>query len=468
MPRGYQKPGGGGDAKTKDLSSTTGRWWTQTLKQITTILGTEERKVKTVPLSYKKRILFLGSSSTEGTGTTNAQTKYYGKLLEAKLGTTNYEFFHRGVGGDNTPGAIARFYRDVAPVNADFVFLAFTIGNEGITGQTTPAARMDKYRQFKSGILQLCHMIQQQGAVPIVLTQAPTRSYTTEIYGYSQKMNAELEAMGIHCCDWGGVVDAMDGTGKPIDSIMFDNLHYNDAAHVEMANAIPPTLFEKASLQDGGYLPFMEGYINTGNLVSQTPIVYAPTDITTFTYSMRFRKSTPDLVGLVSFNANQRILIQANTSGGVMQYNGGETPTPTVVSMDTTYNFNDGLWHTLTVSYSPLDKNLKVYVDGVLKSTIANTTLSLSKLTVGGRDGTAATLKNTDIKDIILYRTRLTAEKVQALHEGTVSQTSLEIYSPLHDKIVAANTNIINLAATNVNLQINETETALTAVRVAN
>ncbi len=464
MPRGWGNSGsgGGGDSKIKDLSSTTGRWWTQVLKQITSVLDGEERKVKTVPLSYKKRVLFLGSSSTEGTVTKNAQKKYYGKLGEAKLKDKGYEFFHRGIGGDNTPGAIARFYKDVAPVNADFVFIALTIGNEGITGQATAAARMDKYRQFKSGILQLCHMIQQQGAVPIVLTQAPTRSYTTEIYAYSQKLNMELESMGIHCCDWGGVVDAMDGTGKPIDTIMFDNLHYNDAAHVEMCNAIPPTLFEKASLQDGGYLPFMEGYMSTNNLITQTPISYAPTDVTTFTASLRFRTTAiPNAQAIMSFNDTDRLALQ--TDGRITFQNATVNDEIVPIGFVKT-----GEWNTITVTYSPLAKELRVFVNGVFKKATASLTLNLTRWTLAGRNTSVSTLKNADIKDAVLYRTRLTAEKVQALHEGTVSQTSLEIYSPLHDKIVAANTNVINLAATNVNLQINETETALTAVNVAN
>jgi len=452
-----QKNGGGG-SKIKQLASSTGRWWSQTLEQITTIINSEERKVKTTPLSYKKRIVFMGSSSTEGTGTTDRQTKYYGKLIEAKLGTSKYEFFHRGIGGDQTTGARARFYNDIAPINADFVFLAFTIGNEGMYNAADTAARKAVYDGFKKGILELCHMVQQQGAVPIVFTQAPTRSYTTEIYAFSEKMNAEFEAMGIHCVDWGGVVDAMDGTGKPIDSLMFDSVHYLDAAHVEIANAVPPTLFEKASFQDGRYLYSPKGYINTGALVSQTPIVYSPTDITTFTYCMRFRKPTPELLGFVSFNANQRVL---GTAYGRVQYNDGAG---TATDIDGTVNYSDGQWHSLAVSYSPVTKELKIYLDGVFKKSITAQTVSLTKLTVGGRDGAASTLKNADIKDVALYRTRLTDKKITALHEGKFSQTSLEIYSPCHDKVVSGGNDLINLAATNVNLTINATETALTAV----
>jgi hypothetical protein len=457
----FIKNGGGGASKVKQLASSTGRWWSQTLEQITTIINGEERKVKTTPLSYKKRIVFMGSSSTEGTGTTNAQTKYYGKLIEAKLGTAKYEFYHRGVGGDQTTGARARFYNDIAPINADFVFLAFTIGNEGMYNAADSAARKVVYDNFKKGILELCHMVQQQGAVPIVFTQAPTRSYTPEIYALSEKMNAEFEAMGIHCVDWGGVVDAMDGTGKPIDSIMNDNLHYKDAAHVEIANAVPPTFFEKASFQDGRYLYSPKGYINTGALVSSTPITYAPTDLTTYTIGVRFNLSSLASASIMSFGVQDKLTINSDGSIGLHTFATGTLIQDLVLPVGTVVT---GRWYHAVVSYNAIMQEIRVYIDGVLKLTKATTAMPITLLTFGGRAGTTATLKNALLKDAVIYRTRLTDNKVAALFEGKVSQTSLEIFSPLHDKVLAGGNNLINLAPTNVNLTINATETALTAV----
>jgi lysophospholipase L1-like esterase len=445
----------GGNTNKNSIPTTGGKWWSETVEMIKTTVGTKERKVLTAPLEAKKTIVFTGSSSTEGTGTTDQKTKSYAQLFAAKLGTAKYNFYNRGVGGDNTTGQLNRFYKDIAPLNPDFVFLAFTLGNEGYVSASDKRALCN---QFKNNLLRLCHMVKQIGAVPIVMTQAPTTAYDSDFYDYAQKMTDEFESAGIHLCDWGGVVDAMDGTFKPIASIMYDTVHYKDAAHVEICNAIPPTLLEEAAFKTGGYLTSPKGYINTGNLVTQTPITYSPTDITTFTYFMRFRKVTPELLGYVSFNGLQRILGQTT---GYVQYNDGAG---VVVTVDGTVNYNDGQWHSLAATYSPITKELKIYLDGVYKATVNNQTIALSKLTVGGRDNATSTLKNADIKDIALYRTRLTDKKVLALHEGTVSQTSLEIFSPCHDKIVGRGMNIINLAPTSVNLEINTGETALTAV----
>ncbi|PGQ88283.1 GDSL-type esterase/lipase family protein [Priestia megaterium] len=451
MARGITKPSKGGDASKKSITSTASKWWSQAVDIITSKVGTEERKVKTLPLSYKKRIVLFGSSSTEGTGPTSID-KFYGKILESRMASKGYEFYYRGVGGDNTPGAIARFYKDIAPIDADFVMLAFTIGNEGIYTATDKVAI---YNQFKKNMLQLCHMVKQQGAVPIVFTQAPTNSYTAEYYAYAQKLQSEFETMGIHCVDWGGVLD--DQTGKPIAGISPDGIHYNDAAHVEIANCIPPTLFEVAPFQQGGYLPTPEGYINTGALTTSSPISHVPTNLTTFTASMRFRVPTIALAGVMSFNSVDRLVL--NTNGSLTIYT---TTTGTVETIVPSGFFVANMWYTVTVTYSLLARTVKVYIDGVLKYTKTGIDLTVSKWGVGGRDTSSATLKNADIADVVLYRTRLKDSQVMALHEGTIPQTSLEIYSPMHDKVVAPKTYLTNLAPTNANLYIDGGETAIT------
>lgn len=448
--RGYLGNSGGGDSKIKRLASTAGKWWSETLDQLLSTVGTEERKVRTAPLSYKRKVVFFGSSSTEGTGTTT-RDKYYGKLFEAKLAPLGYQFYHRGIGGDNTPGAINRFFKDIAPINADFLFIAFTIGNEGIYTATDKVAT---YEQFKKGIYQLCFMARQQGITPIIFTQAPTQSYNATYYDFYKKLNEEFSASDFHVVDWGGVLD--DLAGKPMTPVVYDTLHYNDKGHTEICNAIPPTIFDKAGVQPGGYLSTLEGNIFTGNLATLTPIVYEPTDITTFTYSMRFKKSILELTGVVSFNVTDRVILEAD---GRLRYNNGVT-----TDIDGTVNYADGQWHTLTVTYSPVDLQLRFYVDGVFKKSFTNITLVPSKITVGGRDGATAVLKNAEIKDLVLYRTRLRDDQVLQVHEGVISQTSLEIFSPCHDKVVSGNTALINLAPTTVNFRVNSAETALLSV----
>lgn len=447
-----------GNTSKSSIATTTGKYWSEIIEMIKTSVDGKERKVLTAPLDNKKTIVFTGSSSTEGTGTTDGKTKGYVELFKAKLGTTKYNIINRGVGGDNTTGQLNRFAKDIAPLNPDFVFLAFTLGNEGYVSAPDKRALVN---QFRNNILRLCHMVKQLGAVPIVMTQAPTRNYDAMFYDYSQKLTDELESAGILMCDWGGVVDAMDGTFKPIDSIMNDDVHYKDAAHVEIANSIPPTLVEQAAFKQGGLLTSPKGYIATNVLTSETPIRYAPTDLTTYTVAVRINMSALVSTSIMSFGAQDKVNV---TTTGLLQLNTYATGTlvPDVVLPDGGIKTNQ--WYHIAVSYNPILKEIRVYVDGVLKLTKANTAMPITLLTIGGRAGTTSNLKNSFIKDVAVYRTRLTDNKIQALYEGKVSQASLEIFSPLHDKVVSAGMNLINLAATNAALEVNTLETALTAV----
>ncbi|MGG0308468.1 LamG-like jellyroll fold domain-containing protein [Priestia megaterium] len=442
-----------GTSIKKSVQTTQGRFWQGTTEQINTTIGGEERQVKTTPTTFKKRIVLIGSSSAQGNGVADYTTSSFWALLKAKLEPKGYEVLNRGFSADDTGKGIERFYRDVITANPDYVILSFTIGNEGITN--TGVDKYTIYNQFKNNILKMCYMTKQIGAVPIVMTQAPTKSFTKEIYNYAQKFNSELEALGIHAVDWSGAVDAMTGDGKPILSIMYDNVHYNEAAHVEIANAFPPTLFDRVGFESGSYLTTQKGYINYNTPISQTPIYYDITDITTFTAFMRFRKSTAETASFMSFSNGIRTFMDGS---GYVLWNDNVSGN---IQADAT-NYANNAWHSIAVSYSPIDQKVKIYMDGVLKFTTTSTVVP-TRWTIGGRSGSNFTFKNGDVKDLALYRTRLTDTRIMQMHQGTFTQTSLEIYSPCHDKNIAAGMPLINLAPTTVNLRVDATETALTS-----
>jgi hypothetical protein len=443
-----------GTAIKKDVQTTQGRFWQTTITQVNVTQNNEERQVMTVPTSFKKKIVLIGSSSAQGNGVEDYTTTSFWALLKGKLEPKGYEVINRGFSADNTTKGLDRFYKDVITANPDFVIIAFTLGNEGMT--TAGADKNAVYQQFKNNILKMCYQAKQIGATPIIMTQAPTRSYTVDIYAYSQKLNAELQAMGFHVVDWGGPVDALDGTGKPIDSIMYDNVHYKEAAHKEIANAFPPTLFDRGFLENGGYLRTQLGYINTNTITSETPIFYDITDITTFSAFMRFKKGTAEVASLMSFSGGIRCFLDAN---GAIIFNDGPSGS-VIIANDINYANNS--WHSLGVTYSPIDQQVRFFVNGVLKHTRASAIIP-NKWTIGGRAGSTLTFKNGSLKDFALYRTRLSNEQIMQMHAGMFSQMSLEIYSPGHDRVLAPGVPLINLAPTTVNLQINPSETALTA-----
>jgi lysophospholipase L1-like esterase len=451
------KAGKYGGSVKEMVATTQGRFWQGSTEQLNATLGGNKWQLKQIPTTSTKNIVLIGSSSAQGNGTTDYNTKSFWALLRDKLAAKGYNVINRGFSADDTADGLGRFYRDVVTANPDYVIIAFTIGNEGITSATTVADKLVKYNQFKAGILRMCEMAKQAGATPILMTQAPTKNFSLQDYKFAQKLNSEIEELGIHAVDWSGPVDAMTGDGQPILNIMYDNVHYNDTAHKEIANAFPPTLFDRACFEPAGYLKTQVGCVATNTPVTQTPMYYDITDITTFSAFMRFKKLTPELATLMSFTNTFRFFLDAN---GYIIFSDGVNGNITAVNDK---NYADYEWHSVGITYSPIDGKVRLYTEGVKRYEATCAPVVPNKWTIGGRTGSDYTFKGGFVKDMALYRTRLTDERMMTMNQGTFTQTSLEIYSPGHDKQLAPGLPLVNLAPTTANLRIADTETALTS-----
>lgn len=435
-------------ASKEQHPTTSNRWWSESVEQVVSVVEGEKLGVHLKPTVHRERIVFLGSSTTEGTGPSSRDKAYF-SLLEQKLTGQGYEFYMRGIGSNNTTHAINRFYDDVTPLNPDFLIIQLTIGNEGIYTATDKQAIYD---QFKRNTLKLIRMAQQQGITPIVCNQAPTRSFNETVYRFAKQMNAELEAMGIFCIDWMGNID--DLMGQPIMAGSADNLHYNDLGHTGLANAFPPSLFKRIGLQRSGYLQSPTGYINTGALVTDAPIDFIPEyPLTSFTAFSRFRVTEHVVSGILSFGELYRVAL---LSGGIIA-----SYIPTRVDIGTVPL---NTWQTLAVSFNYISKEVKVYLNGILVQTTTLAEFGIPRMTLAGRPNSGLPMRNADYKDALVYRSRLSDDQIKQLHNGIYRQTSLELFAPLHDKEVTAGANLINLAPTTSNLKVNANETALKSV----
>jgi hypothetical protein len=115
-------------AEVTSQSTTPGHAWSTSVEQVKTNRNGESRLYLTRPLAYNKKIVVLGSSSAEG----YAATALNGWVtqLNTYLQPRGYTVYNRGISGDNTPGALARFYSDVVPLQPDICIIALTLGNE--------------------------------------------------------------------------------------------------------------------------------------------------------------------------------------------------------------------------------------------------------------------------------------------------------------------------------------------------
>lgn len=101
----------------------------------------------------------------------------------------------------------------------------------------------------------------------------------------------------------------------------------------------------------------------------------------------------------------------------------------------------DGNWHNLVLSHYTARGETLFYVDGRLAGRTAER-LEPKSFRLGEVTGAAAFR----LRDVLLYRSALSPDEVAALQAGTLLQSSLEIYSPLGDPIVAGGAAVENRA----------------------
>src|SRR5699024_2066335 len=88
------------DVAEKELVLTTkNKWWEGETETLKIELDGEDRQVDTMSTSYKERVVFFGSSTTEGNGAADINNSYF-NLYKDRLGS-EYEFYVRGYGGDD-------------------------------------------------------------------------------------------------------------------------------------------------------------------------------------------------------------------------------------------------------------------------------------------------------------------------------------------------------------------------------
>jgi lysophospholipase L1-like esterase len=101
----------------------------------------------------------------------------------------------------------------------------------------------------------------------------------------------------------------------------------------------------------------------------------------------------------------------------------------------------DGNWHNLVLSHYTARGETLFYVDGQLAGRTAER-LEPKRFQIG-TDGRSSGLS---LRDVLLYRSALNGDEVAALQSGTLLQSSLEIYAPLLDTVLAAGGGVENRA----------------------
>ena len=192
-----------------------------------------------------QRVCFFGSSVCRGVGA-DALNGYAAQVTTAL--PAGWESVNISIDGNNTYDLFARFDRDMTPVEAKYVVIGISLGNEGVHEKGARAVL-----SYKENMPRLIRMLQEQGRVVIVTNNYPRADFNEVDYEDLCAVNLEVQQWDVPTINVFGTID--DGAGRWAEHMWngSDIYHPNQLGHEAMASAFPLTMWE--ALQAGKPLP---------------------------------------------------------------------------------------------------------------------------------------------------------------------------------------------------------------------
>lgn len=387
------------------------------------------------------RIAIMGSSVPSGTGATNNQgyAQLYAQLLTERANTgvgETWNVSNISIPGNNTISVINRWDNDLLPLCSRYVVYALSLGNEGIIsgGQAT-------FNQFRDNLKLLINKARQQGIEPIITNCYGREDYTATEYNFVKQMNLLIHSWNVASINLLGALD--NGAGKWATGYKADDLHPNDAGHLEFKYAVVPSLFD--ALKAGKQQPYkIEGTSISLSPASGYKLQIKPEEILhPFTYSFDIRTSSTGQVAEISTAAGLNKLL-INTSGR-MEYTSASSG-----GIAGTTALNDNQWHKVSLTHYYAMGKTFLYIDKVSQGTV-NEKIVATSFDLNGADAPTASYR-----DLLLHRSGMTAEEINAMVDGNLLKSSLEIYAPLDGAGVYSADPFVNLAqSTNTVRKVN-------------
>ena len=391
----------------------------------------------TANLPNPLKIAYFGSSVPYGQGASTLNKGYtalYSSLLAQRkidLGTKNWETVNISVPGDNTVKVLARYNSDFVPQKAKYVVYALALGNEGIHESGQPA-----YDQFKSNIQQLIKQAKDAGYVPVVTNSYTRNDYNSTDYNYIRQMNLFLAQLDVPSINLLGAVD--DGSGHWVNSYWTDALHPNDNGHAELSYTMVPSLFDALDKNKAIPQKLTSTYVTLVKRANENrgkSLEFKPENtVHAFTQTFSIKTSNKGTIAEIK-EASGAGYLSINNSGQ-LQYISPKTGTITG-----TIQVNDNAWHTISLTHYYARGETILYADNTAQGSLSEK-LVISQINIGALGNTGSLL----VKDWFFHRSGMNADEINALSNGTLLKSSLELYAPLDGKTTVTADSLINLA----------------------
>ncbi|OAV44883.1 GDSL-type esterase/lipase family protein [Lewinella sp. 4G2] len=340
----------------------------------------------------------------------------------------DYTFENVSIGGQNTVNVLDRFGSDVVDNCGRYVVIGLSLANEGIRngGQRI-------YDQFQDNMTTLINRSRAAGLTPIIVSNYPRGDYDAEDYQFIKDINQWIYTRDVPSVNVLGPVD--NGAGRWISNLQDDIGHPNDLGHRAFFKAFVPSMFDAL---DRGKTPPV--YVpSPGVEVARTELDYrVEDDLESWTLSFDYRATEGPTNFTFVPDTDAGPLGELNITGE------GITVKPSFSNgLTAMIDVQDGQNHTITVTYQTWLTQLRLYVDGELAGEVSEDDFVVQSFSVAGTSGD---FTDATIKDLLFYRAPLNPEEVLLLHQDTLLNGSLELYSPLNDPASEMNLKFTNLA----------------------
>jgi len=361
------------------------------------------------------RVVLLGSSTALGAGASSTAASWAGRLA-SYLRVRGFDFVNVSISGTATADSLARFENDVTPLAPQFVILATSIANEGLTNNNIPTITA----KYLANTRTLIRMTENIGAIPILVTPMVNNTYTAKVRTALIALCSQFEAEGVEVWDYFNSLD--DGTGKFLAGLSKDGTHPNDTGHQHLFDAIPTTCF-LAALNPPRWAPAMDygswkSAVGDGTPPSIAVGLASPALSWSVTFWMKPGNSTEAQPTLTVPDAALQ-LRRTGTRLDLLQ-NEAILATAEIPSLSTFAHIG--------ITYQKLSGALTLYVNGVAA---AASTLSTDNPAGSFRIASLPAGDGDSFCRIQIYRTPLNAQDLKDLAAGRLHFKSLAANLPL-------------------------------------
>ena len=340
-----------------------------------------------------RRITVMGSSVPTGTGATD--NKGYMYLFAKNALTSGWLLSNRSIPGNNTLDLAAR-YDDLLMDGGKYVIYALSLGNEGIHGAADQQA---VYNQWKTNMLALIEQARTDGKTVVVTANYGRGDFNDSDYEKVKALNLEIQQWDVPSVNLLGSVDDEAGHWPAGYQNGDDVSHPNDAGHAEMSYTLVPSLFD--ALEAGKALPTRQ---TEGNLDLGSRTLHFTPEATVHPFTVACYVKTTSTGTLLTVKTADG---QKTVSADKALVGGGR--------------LNDGNWHLLAFTHYYAKGVSVLYVDGVEQSR-ENERLAPQTFTLG---------PEASVKELFFWRSAMNSLEMQALYDGKMLKSSLELYAPL-------------------------------------